>query len=147
MSDMAWTLEHSVETTAPSAFAWAFMTNVKNWDDPPAEFRLNGPFVSGTCGTTEMPGQPPRPWRLRDVEPASTYTLEILLEGAAIQCKWVFTEAAEGRARLTQSVTLEGESASLYKDDVARAFEGSLAPGMTRIAKSIDDAYARERDA
>ena len=144
MNDIAWSIEHSVETTAPLEFAWLFMTNVKNWDDPPAEFRLHGPFVNGTTGTTEMPGQPPRQWRLRDVAPQSTYTLEILLERAAILCKWTFSGTAEGHTRLTQRITLEGASASLYKDDVARAFEASLAPGMTRIGKSIDNAYARE---
>jgi hypothetical protein len=42
MNDIAWSIEHSVETTAHLAFAWLFMTNVKNWDDPPAEFRLIG---------------------------------------------------------------------------------------------------------
>jgi len=146
MSDIAWSIEHSVETTAPLKFAWLFMTSVKNWDDPPAEFHLNGPFVNGTTGTTEMPGQPPRPWRLRDVESQSTCTLEILLEGAAILCKWTFSGTAEGHTRLTQRITLEGASASLYKDDVARAFEASLAPGMARIAKAIDAAHAREGD-
>ena len=90
--------------------------------------------------------QPPRPWRLRDVEQQSTYTLEILLEGAAILCKWTFSGSAQAHTRLTQRITLEGANASLYKGDVAGAFEASLAPGMARIAKSIDDAHAREGD-
>ena len=74
MSDIAWATEHSVETTATPAFTWTYMTDVKNWDDPPAEFRLNGSFTSGSLGTTKIPGQVPRQWRLREVKPHDSYT-------------------------------------------------------------------------
>ncbi len=56
MSDIVWTLEHSVGAAAPSGFSWAYMTDVKNCDDPPAEFHLQGSFATGSHGTTEIPG-------------------------------------------------------------------------------------------
>jgi hypothetical protein len=144
MNDIAWATEHSVETTATPAFTWTYMTDVKNWDDPPAEFRLNGSFTSGSLGTTKIPGQAPRQWRLREVKPHASYTIEIALEGALILCKWVFKELPNSQTRLTQHITLEGENASSYKGDVQRTFEPALAPGMSRIAIAIDRAYARD---
>jgi hypothetical protein len=144
MSNLTWSIEHSVETTAPPAFSWMYMTDVKNWDDPPATFKLDGPFTSGSPGTTEMPGQALRHWRLRDVQPPHTYTMEIALDGAVLLCKWVFSELPDSQTRLTQYIGLEGENASLYKDEVDRAFAPTLAAGMSRIASAIGLAYARE---
>jgi hypothetical protein len=141
MSDIAWEIEHTVGTAATPEFAWVYMTNVKNWDDPPAEFKLDGPFATGSTGTTEISGQPPRQWQLKDVSPPETYTIEIVLPGAAISCKWMFSELPSNRTRLTQHITLEGENASSYTDDVQRAFAPGLAPGMNRIAVAIGEAY------
>ncbi len=144
MNEIPWATQHSIETTASPAFTWAYMTDVKNWDDPPAQFRLNGPFTSGSLGTTEIPGQPPLQWLLRDVKPHDSYTMEIALEGANILCNWVFQSLPDSRTRLTQHITLEGEKASSYKEDVRRTFDVTLAPGMSRIALAIDRAYARD---
>ena len=141
MSDIAWAIEHSVETEATPAFTWTYMTDVKNWDDPPAEFKLNGPFATGSTGTTEVPGQPPRQWRLKNVNPRETYTIEIAMPGAVISCKWMFSEIPGNRTRLTQHINLEGENAFSYKEDVQRAFGTGLAPGMNRIATAISEAY------
>jgi hypothetical protein len=69
VNDVEWQLEHSVETEASLGFAWRYLTNVKNWNDPPAEFALDGPFVAGSQGTTRTPGQEPVRWRIGDVQP------------------------------------------------------------------------------
>ena len=53
-----WECERSVEVDVPVAFAWAHMTDIRNWNDPPAEFTLDGPFVDGSRGSTQMPGRP-----------------------------------------------------------------------------------------
>jgi len=141
MSDLSPVIAHSVETNATRDFAWSYMTDVKNWDDPPATFRLEGAFATGSCGTTEMPGQPPRQWCLREVTPPQTYTLEIPLEGALILCKWIFADLADGRTALTQQIYLEGEKASSYREDVRQKFAATLVPGMSRIAHAIDVAF------
>jgi hypothetical protein len=125
---MKWAMEHSVETTATPAFTWMYMTDVKNWDDPPAEFGLNGSFTSESLGTTEILGQAPRQWRLREVKPQDSYTIEIALEGAVILCRWVFAERPASQTRLMQHITLQGENASSYSDEVQRAFGPGLAP-------------------
>ena len=143
-SDIKWAMEHSVETTATLPFTWMYMTDVKNWDDPPAEFRLHGSFTSGSLGTTEIPGQAPRQWRLREVKPQNSYSIEMALEGAVFLCRWVFAERSASQTRLTQHITLQGENASSYSDEVQRAFGPGLVPGINRIAIAIGQAYARD---
>src|SRR5271170_7542531 len=104
MNSVAWETEHSVETVANVAFAWAYMSNVSNWDDPPAQFALDGPFVSGGQGTTQMPGQPARHWQLREVTPMESYTIEFSLDGATMSFEWRFSELPHGRTRLAQHI-------------------------------------------
>jgi Polyketide cyclase / dehydrase and lipid transport len=145
MSDVAWQTEHAVETIASSDFAWAYLTDVTHWDDPPAQFRLEGPFATGGCGTTEMPGQPPRHWQLRDVQPIESYTIEFSLERAILSFVWRFRGLPDGRTLLTQQITLEGENASAYLADVQQAFTSNLAAGMNKIAMTIDQAYTASR--
>jgi len=43
---------------------------------------------------------------------------------------------------LRQRITLKGENASSYLDDVQRAFRSNLAPSMNRIAEAIGQACA-----
>jgi hypothetical protein len=59
MATVPWEITHSVETNASPAFAWNFWTDVANWDDPPAEFELDGAFATGSRGATRLPGQEP----------------------------------------------------------------------------------------
>src|SRR6266849_5029738 len=100
MSDIAFEIEHSVETSASPAFAWTYMSNVANWDDPPAKFKLDGPFAVGSRGTTQMPGQEPQHWQLREVEPMKYYTVEFPLERASVLFGWRFKPLPDGRTRL-----------------------------------------------
>ncbi len=135
-------LSHSVETNSSHGFAWAFMTNVRNWDDPPARFELDGPFAAGSRGTTLIPGQEPRHWRIREVHPCLSYVIETDLEGAALSFEWRFEAISETRTRLTQRIELSGEAAAKHATAVEAGFGSSLAPGMERIARVIAAAYS-----
>jgi Polyketide cyclase / dehydrase and lipid transport len=142
LNDVRWETEHSVETSASLAFAWTYMSQVTNWDDPPAQFELHGLFVTGGQGTTQMPGRPTQHWQLRDVRPMESYTVEFRLDRATLSFEWRFKALPGGRTRLTQQVALKGENASAYLADIQGAFTSGLAPGMRRIAMAIDKAYA-----
>jgi len=135
-------IEYSANTEASVNCAWAYMSSVANWDDPPAQFRLDGPFVNGSRGTTEIPGQPTRHWQLKEVKPAESYTIDCPFDGAVISFEWRFTSLPNGRTMLRQRITLKGENASSYLDDVQRAFRSNLAPSMNRIAEAIGQACA-----
>jgi hypothetical protein len=145
--ESVWTCQQSVDADVPVAFAWQFMTDVRNWSDPPAEFTLEGPFAPGTRGTTRMPGQPANSWTIRDVDPGRGYTIEggSFLEHASLIVHWRFERLADDRTRLTQRLELCGEHAGRYVDDIRAAFEPNLEPGMQRIARMMMDRGGRKR--
>jgi hypothetical protein len=84
MKNITWQLEHSVEADVSLSFAWSWRTDVKNWDDPPAQFQLDGSFASGSWGTTLSPGQEPLRWQIREVRPGRSFIIEMPLEGRPI---------------------------------------------------------------
>ena len=141
MCDIAWEITHSVRSHASLPFAWAYMTNVANWDDPPAMFELEGPFTVGSRGTTRIPGQEPRRWHLVEVNPFASYVLEMELDRATLLFKWRFDQLADG-TRLTQHIMLKGENAAGYVSQVQAAFTSSLAAGMNKVASAIERAEA-----
>jgi hypothetical protein len=102
-------MTYSVETDAPPDVAWNYWPNIENWIDPPAEFKLDGPFVEGVRGITRKPGQPPMHWVIRDMHPPETATIEAQLERASLSFEWLFTGLADGRTRLTQRVELPSD--------------------------------------
>jgi hypothetical protein len=142
MVEAAWQISHSVETDASHSFAWGFMTDVSNWDDPPARFALDGPFAAGSEGTTLLPGQEPIRWRIRDLQPYVSYTIQTELDGATLCIKWRFHPLGDRRTRLTQQIVLSGETAEKYVDGVRATLGPNLAPGMARIATAIAVAEA-----
>lgn len=145
-NEIAYQVEHSVETDASPSFAWSFCTDVSNWDDPPARFALEGPFAAGSQGSTLMPGQDARRRRIRDVRPGQSYILETELNGATLSFEWRFDPMSEGRTRLTQRIVLEGNGAAAHAEGVRAGFGSNLARGMERIAAAITTANATARD-
>ena len=136
MRDVVWQIEHTIEAEVSSRFAWNFWTDVSNWDDPPAEFVLDGPFAAGSIGTTRIPGQDPIRWRIRDVVLGKCATIAIELERATVSFIWRFDPVSDVRTKLIQRITLEGENAGSYVQQLEAAF-GSLPEGMNRMAAAM----------
>jgi hypothetical protein len=133
-------LEFSVDVDVSSSFAWEWRTNVKNWDDPPARFDLDGPFAAGSSGTTLLPGQEPVHWRIREVQPGRSFTITMTLaDDAVLAFEWRFNAVSDSRTRMTQRIVLSGDNADAYAAQVRGGFGSTLADGMKRIA----DAMAR----
>jgi hypothetical protein len=143
MTTVPWEMTHSVETNACPAFAWNYWTDVANWDDPPAKFDLDGPFASGSRGTTRLPGQQPLQWFIREVTPPSAAAIEMQLEGATLSFEWRFEGLADGRTRLTQRVVLNGENADVYLPQVKSTFTANLPDGMIKLATAMANAHSR----
>jgi hypothetical protein len=141
-----WTCEHSVDVDVPAAFAWCYMTDVRNWNDPPAEFELDGPFANGACGTTRMPDRPPLSWTIAEVDRGSGYTIvgDGFLENASLSVRWRFEPVSDDRTRLTQRMELSGVNAPAHVEAIRAAFEPNLEPGMRRIADLLVGAMAME---
>ena len=134
-------LEHSVDAHVPLAFAWRQRTDVRTWHDPPAQFRLPMPFADGAVGKTVVPGEPPVTWTIRNVQHQQTFTVEIALDNAIVAFEWRFEALEPGATRLMQRVWLSGASAAEYEETVREAFGATLAPGMARIARSLEEEY------
>jgi hypothetical protein len=137
LDDVAYQAEHSVEVPVSPAFAWDWRTDVGNWDDPPAQFRLDGPFAAGSWGTTTLPGQEPMRWQIRDVLPGRSFVIEMPLDRATISFEWRFDAVSDRQTRLSQRIVLAGDNAAAYAPQVQVAFGANLADGMTRIAAAM----------
>ena len=122
------------------AFVWAWRTDITTWDNPPARFELEGPFVTGAEGKTILPGQPPLRWFLRDVQPNALFAIEMPLDCAAVFFEWRFQAIDDRRTRLTQRIGVAGENAAAYADQVRAGFGATLVDGMARLARAIEDA-------
>ncbi len=132
--------EHSVEVAVSCAFAWGWRIDVGNWDDPPARFQLDGPFVAGGWGTTLIPGQPPIRWQIRDVRPETAFVIDLPLDGAVLSFEWEFAALSDRRTRISQRVILSGDNSPQQIEQVRSGFASTLAGGMERIARSIEAA-------
>jgi Polyketide cyclase / dehydrase and lipid transport len=142
----AWECQRSVDVEVPVSFAWGYMTDVRNWNDPPAEFTIEGPFAAGTRGTTRMPGQPANSWTIHEVDPGRGYTIHgAPAADASLFCHWRFDPLSADTTRLTQRLALCGENAASYVSDIRSAFEPHLEPGMRRIAQLMTEAAHDDR--
>src|SRR3954463_11309759 len=142
MNDVIYQVEHSVEAPVSPAFAWDWRTDVKNWDDPPAQFQFDGPFATGSRGATRLPGQEPLRWQIRDVRPGRSFTIEMPLDRATLSFEWRFDAVSERQTRLWQRIVLEGDNGAAYAPQIRAAFTSSLPDGMTRIATALTAAAA-----
>jgi hypothetical protein len=142
-STVAWHLEHSVEAEVSATSAWSFWTDVRNWDDPPARFELDGPFAVGSKGSTLIPAQEPLHWSVREVRPGDVATIEMPLDRATLSFEWRFEALSEHRTRLTQRIALSGENSEAYVGQVQAGFGTTLRAGMERIARLMEAAGKR----
>jgi hypothetical protein len=143
MNDVVYEVEHSVEAPVSSTFAWNWRTDVKNWDDPPAQFQLDGPFTAGSWGTTQLPGQEPLRWHIRDVQLGRSFVIEMLLDQATLSFEWRFDAVSDRNTRLSQRIVLAGHNAAAYAPQVRAAFGANLPDGMNRIAAAMASAYSQ----
>ena len=137
MNNIACGFEYSIEAEVSPSFAWKWRTDIQNWDDPPAQFRLDGPFATGSWGTTLLPGQEPLRWQIRDVQPGLAFNIEMPLDGAIVMFQWLFDAVSDHRTRITQRIVLSGDNAMAYAKQVQAGFGSNLASGMKRIADTM----------
>jgi hypothetical protein len=147
VDEIGYQLQHSVEVAASLDFVWAWQTDIRNWDDPPARFHLDGPFATGASGFTILPGQPSIPWRIREAHPPRAYIIDMSLDRATCSFEWQFDLLSERRTKLTQRIVLWGANADAYVPEVRAGFGSNLAAGMERIARAIVNAEVSMRSA
>ena len=137
MKNIVCQLEHSVEADVSPSFAWSWRTDIDNWDDPPAQFQLDGPFASGSWGRTLLPGLEPLRWQIRHVRPGAAFVIEMPLDRAVISFEWSFAAVSNHRTRITQRIILWGDNAERYLNEVQDGFGSNLQDGMKRLADAM----------
>ena len=140
MGESAWEFQHLIECSATRQFAWAYWTNISNWDDPPAKFKLEGRFENGSRLTTILPDQSFASV-IRNLKPEREITIEMQLEDAILAFQWEFEELPKGRVQITQRLRLAGPNATAF---VAQAslMERSVPDGMRKLASAIERTVA-----
>jgi hypothetical protein len=145
---MPWELRHSVIADADRQTAWALVSDIDNLahveGDAVASMTLDGPFQTGTRGTTKVRGQEPTHRRLSDVLPPQRATYEMELSGAVIRFAWTYEELDDGRTRLSRHIVPDGPGAAPYDPVMEQMVAPNLAKGMERLAEEIAK-YATDR--
>lgn len=141
-----WSCQRSADVDVPVRFAWHYMTDIANWNDPSAEFTIEGPFAPGTQGTTRMSGQPDRDWTIQDVTPGHAFTVHMWLgDQVFVLFHWLFEPLPDERTRLTQRVELCGANAAAHLHEIQSAFEQHLEDGMQRIGRLMVSRAAQDQ--
>jgi hypothetical protein len=141
MSEAIWGFAHSVECGAPREFAWAYWTNAKNWDDPPARFEFDGAFVVGTRLKTILPGQELESV-IREVVDGRSALIEMDVMAAVLTFDWRFEELDERRTKITQSIRLSGAGAEAMVGQ-AKLLERSVPQGMQKLGNRIEGTWTQ----
>ena len=108
------------------------------------EFELDGPFAPGSRLTSRVPGQEPWHSVIREVHAESAASIEMLLAEAVLRFDWRFDELSGGGTRITQRLTLGGDNAAAYAEQVA-IFEKTVPEGMKKLATDLAQAEADSR--
>ena len=138
---MSWELKHSVIADARRQTVWEFVSDIGNLarveGDAVESMTLDGPFQTGTRGTTKMRGQEATHWRLDEVKPPERAVYEMELAEAVVHFTWTFEEWADGRTRLSQHITQGGPDAESYVPIMEQHFAPNVGKGMEKLAEEI----------
>ena len=140
-----WAFEHAVVCRAPKEFAWRFWTDVSQWvlDADIEGVTLDGPFAAGARGVTRSRSSGVIAWRIAEVDPGTSAVLEFPAPGATGRFAWRF-EAEGSGTRMIQLVTFAGEQAEAFATAVGPALAASLAAGMEKLCRAIEEAAAKK---
>jgi Polyketide cyclase / dehydrase and lipid transport len=136
-----WAFEHTVQCGVSAEFAWKFWTDVENWklDSDVVSVELEGPLVAGARGVTLTKSSGRLDWRIVEFS-SGRAVLEFPAPGAVARFAYSFEDAPGGRTRITQRVSLSGNSAPAYVDTIGRALEMGIPEGMRKLCGAMEAA-------
>ena len=136
----AWKFEHSVECDAKPTFAWAFWTDVSNWEriegDAVESIRLDGHFAVGAQGWTKSPGHEPMTWRVSQLDCGRSATIEMPIDQCLFCNRMTFEPLPIDRTRITQYLSIQGECPQEMLAGI-RSFEQTAPEGLAKLASAI----------
>lgn len=134
--------KHTVTCNADRSKAWAFWTDVSNWEkiegDTVEWIRLEGPFEAGAKGMTKTPGQEPQHWSIVEAVYEDYATIEIELPGAILHNTMRFKSFSGNMTLITQRMQLTGPNASDFTEGM-EMLKKSAPAGLAKLAKTIEE--------
>ncbi|WP_047491359.1 hypothetical protein [Terriglobus sp. TAA 43] len=143
--EAVWEFYHSMECNAPREFCWNYWTNIANWDDPPARFRLEGKFEEGSQIITELPEQTLMSV-IREVRKGRAAIIEVGLPNASFVFDWSFDDLDGERTHITQRLALYGDNAATFLDQ-AMVMATTAPDGMRKLVAAMELAISNKRAA
>lgn len=144
MNEIAWQFEHSIECNVNKSFVWEYWTDVTNWERLEGKavewIKLDGPFELGSLGTTKMPGLEPHHWKISQLDPEKSATIDMPLEGAVFHNEISIDALSPDQTRITQRMYLTGTKAAEFAEGM-QMFEQTAPQGLAKLAKTIEEAY------
>lgn len=144
MNDTDPQFKHTVTCNADKSFAWAFWTEVSNWEkvegDTVEWIQLDGPFEVGAKGLTKTPGQDPQRWKIVELVAEEYATIEIELPGALLLNTMRFKSLSGDLTLITQSMHLTGPNAGDFAEGM-EMLKKTAPTGLSKLARTIEMSY------
>ena len=138
---LLWQFEHSLECKASKSFVWSFWSDVSNWERLEGNavewIRLEGPFETGSQGTTKVAGQEPRYWTIAHCEPGESGTIEAEIGLTTFYTRLQLSALSDDLTLLTQRMWLEGEANSELVAGM-KMFEENAPAGLKKMVEVIE---------
>ena len=136
-----WVFEHTIECRVPVEFAWAFWTNVKNWelDADVDSIELQGEFAAGSRGFTNSKSSGRIEWQIMELVGQQRAVIAFPAPGAVARFTWTF-EGVQGRTRITQRASLCGEQMAKYADSIGPSLKVGIPEGMRKLCEAMEAA-------
>lgn len=134
--------EHTIETQASPEQIWKVWADVENWKkwDPEIEIaRIDGPFRTGTTGSTQFKGTPLFKTLLTKVDPLKCVVQEAYLTFAKVVSYQTMRHAA-GITRVTFRVEVRGPLSLFYACLLNRFIKKKIPLEMEEMLKLALDA-------
>ena len=130
-------IEHTIETKATPTQIWKVWEDVNNWKtwDLDIEFsRIDGPFQSGTTGSTKFIKTHPFKTKLTKVEPHQLVVQEAYVLLAKV-VSYQSMRSLNGNTQVTFRVEIRGPFAFLYACIIGRFIKKKIPKEMEEMVK------------
>jgi hypothetical protein len=133
-------VKHTVATKATPIQIWKIWEDVENWktwDEQIELSRLDGPFQTGTTGSTKFVGTPLFKTLLTKVEPHKLVVQEAYLFYAKV-VSYQSMRQVDDKTEVTFQVEIRGPLSLFYACMIRRFIKKKIPPEMELMLKRVD---------
>jgi uncharacterized protein YndB with AHSA1/START domain len=127
--EMAWTTEHSIETTASPEAVWRVWADVDRWPRWNADLErasLSGPFAPGSTITMTSPGQDPIELRIAEAQEPELFVDEADLGDVVVRTTHRIERLGPERIRIVYAMQISGPQADTIGPELGPQISGDF---------------------